>query len=121
VILVGGATRMPAVKELVKKLTGGKEPNHQSIPMRWSLLGRDTGRSAHGRGKGCFVTRCHSAQPGVETLGGVMTKLIERTPQSRPAGPRFLNRGRQQSAVDVLSCKANVSSPATTGHWASFA
>jgi len=64
VILVGGSTRIPAVQNLVRRLTGGKEPNQSVNPDEWcrgrGCSGRDPGR----RGKGCAVldvTPCRSA------------------------------------------------------------
>jgi molecular chaperone DnaK len=79
VILVGGATRMPAVKELVKRLTGGKEPNQSVNPDEVVAVGAAIQAGVlKGEVKDVLLLDVTPLSLGVETLGGVMTKLIER-------------------------------------------
>jgi molecular chaperone DnaK len=78
VILVGGSTRMPAVQELVKKLTG-KEPNMSVNPDEVVALGAAIqGGVLTGDVEGILLLDVTPLSLGVETLGGVMTKMIER-------------------------------------------
>src|SRR5712675_1847107 len=79
VILVGGATRMPAVKALVKRLTGGKEPNQSVNPDEVVAIGAaiQAGVLA-GDVKDVLLLDVTPLSLGIETLGGVMTKLIDR-------------------------------------------
>jgi molecular chaperone DnaK len=103
VILVGGATRMPAVKELVKKLTGGKEPNQSVNPDEVVAVGAAIQAGVlTGEVKDVLLLDVTPLSLGVETLGGVMTKLIERnsTIPSRRA-EIFSTAEDNQSAVDV--------------------
>src|SRR5467141_706098 len=79
VILVGGATRMPAVKALVKRLTGGKEPNQSVNPDEVVAIGAAIQAGVlTGDVKDVLLLDVTPLSLGVETLGGVMTKLIER-------------------------------------------
>src|SRR4030081_333487 len=79
VILVGGATRMPAVKALVKRLTGGKEPNQSVNPDEVVAIGAAIQAGVlTGEVKDVLLLDVTPLSLGVETLGGVMTKLIER-------------------------------------------
>ncbi|MCL2883771.1 MAG: molecular chaperone DnaK, partial [Coriobacteriia bacterium] len=78
VILVGGSTRMPAVQELVKKLTG-KEPNMSVNPDEVVALGAAVqGGVLAGDVEGILLLDVTPLSLGVETIGGVMTKMIER-------------------------------------------
>jgi len=79
VILVGGATRMPAVQALVRRLTGGKEANQSVNPDEVVAVGAaiQAGVLA-GEVKNVLLLDVTPLSLGVETLGGVMTKLIER-------------------------------------------
>jgi len=78
VILVGGATRMPAVQELVKKLTG-KEPNKSVNPDEVVAVGATIQAGVlAGEVKSVVLLDVTPLSLGIETLGGVMTKLIER-------------------------------------------
>src|SRR5437867_9217677 len=79
VILVGGATRMPAVQALVRRLTGGKEPNQSVNPDEVVAVGAAIQAGVlSGEVKDVLLLDVTPLSLGVETLGGVMTKLIER-------------------------------------------
>jgi molecular chaperone DnaK len=79
VILVGGATRMPAIQELVKKLTNGKEPHKGVNPDEVVAVGAAIQAGVlKGEVKDVLLLDVTPLSLGIETLGGVMTKLIER-------------------------------------------
>lgn len=78
VILVGGSIRMPAVQELVKKLTG-KDPNMSVNPDEVVAMGAAVqGGVLAGDVEGILLLDVTPLSLGVETMGGVMTKMIER-------------------------------------------
>ncbi|MDR3308026.1 MAG: molecular chaperone DnaK [Coriobacteriales bacterium] len=78
VILVGGSTRMPAVQELVKKITG-KDPNMSVNPDEVVALGAAVQAGVlAGDVEGILLLDVTPLSLGVETMGGVMTKMIER-------------------------------------------
>ncbi|MCS5099048.1 Hsp70 family protein, partial [Staphylococcus aureus] len=78
VVLVGGSTRMPAVSELVKELTG-KEPNKSVNPDEVVALGAALQAGVlRGDVKDVLLLDVTPLSLGIETKGGVMTKLIER-------------------------------------------
>ena len=78
VILVGGSTRMPAVQELVKSLTG-KDPNMSVNPDEVVALGAAVqGGVLAGDVEGILLLDVTPLSLGVETMGGVMTRMIER-------------------------------------------
>jgi molecular chaperone DnaK len=79
VVLVGGATRMPMIQDLVRDLTGGKEPNKGVNPDEVVSVGAAIqGGVLAGDVKDVLLLDVTPLSLGVETLGGVMTTLIER-------------------------------------------
>jgi len=79
IVLVGGSTRMPMVVELVKKLAGGKEPNRGVNPDEVVAVGAAIQAGVlGGEVKGVVLVDVTPLTLGVETLGGITDKLIER-------------------------------------------
>jgi molecular chaperone DnaK len=103
VILVGGSTRIPAVQVLVRRLTGGKEPNQSVNPDEVVAIGAaiQAGVLA-GEVKNVVLLDVTPLSLGVETLGGVTTKLIERnTTVPVRKSETFSTAADNQSAVDI--------------------
>ena len=105
VILVGGATRMPAVQALVRRLTGGKEPNMTVNPDEVVALGAAIQAGVlKGDVQDVVLLDVTPLSLGVETLGGLMTRIIERntTIPARRA-ETFSTADDNQPAVDVVA------------------
>ncbi|WP_020575783.1 molecular chaperone DnaK [Actinopolymorpha alba] len=104
VILVGGATRMPAVQNLVRRMTGGKEPNMTVNPDEVVAVGAAIQAAVlKGEVKDVLLLDVTPLSLGIETLGGVMTKVMDRNttiPARRTE--TFSTAEDNQSAVDVV-------------------
>ncbi|MFI6454600.1 molecular chaperone DnaK [Streptosporangium amethystogenes] len=103
VILVGGSTRMPAVQSLVRRMTGGKDPNMTVNPDEVVALGAAVQAAViKGELKDVVLLDVTPLSLGIETLGGVMTKVIERN-TTIPArrSEVFSTAEDNQTAVDV--------------------
>jgi molecular chaperone DnaK len=104
VILVGGATRMPAIQELVRRLTRGKEPNMTVNPDEVVALGAALQAGVlKGEVEDVVLLDVIPLSLGLETLGGVMTKVIERN-TTIPARRTevFSTAEDNQTAVDIV-------------------
>jgi molecular chaperone DnaK len=103
VVLVGGATRMPMIQDLVRKLTGGKEPNKSVNPDEVVAVGAALQAGVlSGEVRDVLLLDVTPLTLGVETLGGVMTALIERNTTIPIAKTEVFSTAEDgQPAVDI--------------------
>jgi molecular chaperone DnaK len=110
VILVGGATRMPMVQELVKRLTGGKEPHKGVNPDEVVSVGAAIQAGVlRGEVKDVLLLDVTPLSLGIETKGGIFTKLIERNttiPTKKSEVFTTAEDGQTQVEVHVLQGEA---------------
>jgi molecular chaperone DnaK len=104
VILVGGSTRIPAVQALVRRLTGGKDPNMSVNPDEVVAMGAAIQAGVlTGEGPDVVLLDVTPLSLGLETMGGVMTKVVDRnTTVPVRRSETFSTAEDNQPAVDVV-------------------
>ncbi len=103
-VLVGGATRMPMIQQLVRELAGGKEPNKSVNPDEVVAMGAAIQAGVlSGEMKDVLLLDVTPLSLGIETMGGVMTTLIPRnTTIPTRKSEVFSTAADAQTAVDIL-------------------
>ena len=103
-VLVGGASRMPMIQQLVRELTGGKEPNKSVNPDEVVAMGAAIQAGVlSGEMKDVLLLDVTPLSLGIETMGGVMTTLIPRnTTIPTHKSEMFSTAADAQAAVDIL-------------------